>query len=179
MSVTIKQSDVSNNVRMGVLCYCYSFCGQLSPDWSPLSLQLPHSGSISTPAASGWRDACSRLVWELQPALSTLPSTPHPLWGLGRLTLSGFLGLGGGCGANRWVVLTVFYVPLAGARHPCFTRGERRVSPVLPPVIRLYKHLTLLTINLLFRQFQHAQHSTLTHNWEPFSKTVLPRSVFI
>ena len=50
MSVTIKQSDVSNNVRMGVLCYCYTFCGPLSPDWSPLSLQpSPHSGSISTP----------------------------------------------------------------------------------------------------------------------------------
>lgn len=28
MSVTIKQSDVSNNVRMGVLCYCYTFCGR-------------------------------------------------------------------------------------------------------------------------------------------------------
>lgn len=37
MSVTIKQSDVSNNVRMGVLCYCYTFCGPLRPDWSLLS----------------------------------------------------------------------------------------------------------------------------------------------
>ena len=36
MSVTIKQSDVSNNVRMGVLCYCYTFCGPLRPDWSLL-----------------------------------------------------------------------------------------------------------------------------------------------
>ena len=59
MSVTIKQSDVSNNVRMGVLCYCYTFCGPLRPDWSGLASHYspsPHSGSISTPAASG-RDA--------------------------------------------------------------------------------------------------------------------------
>ena len=80
MSVTIKQSDVSNNVRMGVLCYCYTFCGRsvligLVSHYSPSA----HSGSISTPAASG-RDACSRLVWELQPAVSTLLS-PHPHWG--------------------------------------------------------------------------------------------------
>ena len=83
MSVTIKQSDVSNNVRMGVLCYCYTFCGPLSPDWSPLSL---HSFwvNIDTRAASGARDACSRLVWD-----SSQHYRPSPV-----LTLARPLSLG-------------------------------------------------------------------------------------
>ena len=54
MSVTIKQSDVSNNVRMGVLCYCYTFCGRSVLVWSGLSLQPLGSFWVNIDTSSFW-----------------------------------------------------------------------------------------------------------------------------
>ena len=162
------------------------FLSRLRPDWSLVS--APHSGSILPAAASEWGwtrvsdlSGCSSHQYRPSSSLSCSPGDLERLclgvWVWGRMR------------GHRWVVLTVFYVPLeqvTGAIHQSVfytgalqgVRGGLAVLAGAAPVIRLYKHLlTLLTINLHFIPPCSAQHSE-TQLWT-LIKTVLPRPVFI
>ena len=162
------------------------FLSGLSPDWSLVT--APHSGSILPAAASEWGwtrvsdlSGCSSHQYRPSSSLSCSPGDLERLclgvWVWGRMR------------GHRWVVLTVFYVPLeqvTGAIHQSVfytralqgVRGGLAVLAGAAPVIRLYKYLlTLLTINLHFIPLCSAQHSE-TQLWT-LIKTVLPRPVFI